>query len=67
MTHITTDQDEEPIIRLAYNLGVEVNYSVLQLQLHISLVYMRTVGTTKKSSYSLPARRLWCLGFAPRV
>ncbi|KAK3707608.1 hypothetical protein QZH41_017867, partial [Actinostola sp. cb2023] len=23
MTHITTDQDEEPIIRLAYNLGVE--------------------------------------------
>ena len=24
MTHITTDQNEEPIIRLAYNLGVEV-------------------------------------------
>ncbi|KAK2568336.1 DNA-directed RNA polymerase III subunit RPC2 [Acropora cervicornis] len=23
MTHITTDQDEEPIVRLAYNLGVE--------------------------------------------
>ncbi|XP_078366537.1 DNA-directed RNA polymerase III subunit RPC2-like [Oculina patagonica] len=28
MTHITTDQDEEPIIRLAYNLGVE-NLSML--------------------------------------
>ena len=29
MTHITTDQDEEPIIRLAYNLGVEVCYLVV--------------------------------------
>ncbi|CAH3150476.1 unnamed protein product [Porites evermanni] len=28
MTHITTDQEEEPIIRLAYNLGVE-NISML--------------------------------------
>ncbi|KAJ7380971.1 DNA-directed RNA polymerase III subunit RPC2 [Desmophyllum pertusum] len=28
MTHITTDQEEEPIIRLAYNLGVE-NLSML--------------------------------------
>jgi len=28
MTHITTDQNEEPIIRLAYNLGVE-NISML--------------------------------------
>ena len=27
MTHITTDQDEEPIVRLAYNLGVEVQYT----------------------------------------
>ena len=26
MTHITTDQNEEPIIRLAYNLGVEVRF-----------------------------------------
>ena len=26
MTHITTDQNEEPIIRLAYNLGVEVSF-----------------------------------------
>ena len=26
MTHVTTDQEEDPIIRLAYNLGVEVNF-----------------------------------------
>ena len=30
MTHITTDQDEEPIIRLAYNLGVEVSIIIRQ-------------------------------------
>ena len=28
MTHITTDQNEEPIVRLAYNLGVEVGLTI---------------------------------------
>jgi hypothetical protein len=28
MTHVTTDQEEHPLIRLAYNMGVEVRYNI---------------------------------------
>ena len=35
MTHVTTDQEELPLIRLAYNMGVEVksyfNLSVIKV------------------------------------
>ena len=40
MTHITTEVDEEPIIEVAYNLGVEDIITFSGDEIHRSNVYL---------------------------
>ena len=40
MTHVTTDQEEEPIIRLAFNLGVEDLQYLSGEEITFSMVYI---------------------------
>ncbi|XP_062500970.1 DNA-directed RNA polymerase III subunit RPC2-like isoform X2 [Corticium candelabrum] len=53
MTHITTDQEEEPIMRLAFNLGVESIRLLSGEEFHLPNVYIvflngNVLGVTRK-------------------